>query len=173
MDNRIQLRQQKKPRHRGLKIFGIIAGVLVLLIIACVFFFPQINNTIRNVTGSDTPADAAVKSRLVSEITAQKTGNATTDAALQRAADTLKETKMSTIMKAAQDQDQAAVLLQKTTSANQAQAKLAAALLFREKSITPLRQAIASGDYYRAYQDVKSLQQQGDTSTLQNLLTGQ
>ncbi|HAJ53980.1 MAG TPA: hypothetical protein DCL56_04710, partial [Lactobacillus sp.] len=112
-------------RHRGLKIFAIVAGVLVLLIVACVFFFPQINNTIRNVTGNDTPADAAVKSRLVSEITAQKTGNATTDAALQRAADTLKETKMSTIMKAAQDQDQAAVLLQKATGANQAQAKLA------------------------------------------------
>ena len=80
---------------------------------------------------------------------------------------------MSTIMKAAQDQDQAAVLLQKATGANQAQAKLAAALLFQEKSITPVRQAIASGDYYRAYQDVKSLQQQGNTSTLQNLLTGQ
>lgn len=70
-----------------------------------IFFFPQINNTIRNVTGNDTPADSAVKARIVSGITAQKTGNPATDAVLQRAADTIKETKMSTIMKAAQDQD--------------------------------------------------------------------
>ena len=35
-------------------------------------FLPQINNTIRNVTGNDTPADSAVKARIVSGITAQK-----------------------------------------------------------------------------------------------------
>jgi hypothetical protein len=58
------------------------------------------------VTGNDTPVDSAVKARLVSGITAQKTGDATTDAAIQRAADTLKATKMSTIMAAAKDQDQ-------------------------------------------------------------------
>lgn len=80
---------------------------------------------------------------------------------------------MSTIMKAAQDQDQAATLLQKATGVNQDQAKLAATVLFKEQSVTPIRQAIASGDYYQAYQDAKSLQQQGDTSSLQSILTGQ
>ena len=113
MDKRLQIRQQKKHRHRGLKIFSIVAGLIVLMAVCGIFFFPQINNTIRNVTGNDTPADSAVKARIVSGITAQKTGNPATDAVLQRAADTIKETKMSTIMKAAQDQDQAATLLQK------------------------------------------------------------
>ncbi|EPD05254.1 hypothetical protein Lpp27_00007, partial [Lacticaseibacillus paracasei subsp. paracasei CNCM I-4648] len=119
MDNRLQLRQQnKKHAHRGLKIFSIIMGVLILFIIAGVFFFPQLNNTVRNVTGNDTPVDSAVKARLVSGITAQKTGDATTDAAIQRAADTLKATKMSTIMAAAKDQDQAASLLKKASGVN-------------------------------------------------------
>ena len=106
LDKRLQIRQQKKHRHRGLKIFSIVAGLIVLMAVCGIFFFPQINNTIRNVTGNDTPADSAVKARIVSGITAQKTGNPATDAVLQRAADTIKETKMSTIMKAAQDQDQ-------------------------------------------------------------------
>lgn len=173
LDKRLQIRQQKKHRHRGLKIFSIVAGLIVLMAVCGIFFFPQINNTIRNVTGNDTPADSAVKARIVSGITAQKTGNPATDAVLQRAADTIKETKMSTIMKAAQDQDQAATLLQKATGVNQDQAKLAATVLFKEQSVTPIRQAIASGDYYQAYQDAKSLQQQGDTSSLQSILTGQ
>lgn len=174
MDNRLQLRQQnKKHAHRGLKIFSIIMGVLILLIIAGVFFFPQLNNTVRNVTGNDTPVDSAVKARLVSGITAQKTGDATTDAAIQRAADTLKATKMSTIMAAAKDQDQAASLLQKASGVNHSQAEMAAAALFQESSVTPIRQAIASGDYYQAYQDAKTLQQQGGTSALTSFLSGQ
>ena len=168
MDNRLQLRQQnKKHAHRGLKIFSIIMGVLILLIIAGVFFFPQLNNTVRNVTGNDTPVDSAVKARLVSGITAQKTGDATTDAAIQRAADTLKATKMSTIMAAA------ASLLQKASGVNHSQAEMAAAALFQESSVTPIRQAIASGDYYQAYQDAKTLQQQGGTSALTSFLSGQ
>lgn len=174
MDNRLQLRQQnKKHAHRGLKIFSIIMGVLILLIIAGVFFFPQLNNTVRNVTGNDTPVDSAVKARLVSGITAQKTGDTTTDAAIQRAADTLKATKMSTIMAAAKDQDQAASLLQKASGVNHSQAEMAAAALFQESSVTPIRQAIASGDYYQAYQDAKTLQQQGGTSALTSFLSGQ
>ena len=79
---------------------------------------------------------------------------------------------MSTDYESCQDQDQAATLLQKGDGVNQDQAKLAATVLFKEQSVTPIRQAIASGDYYQAYQDAKSLQQQGDTSSLQEYLNG-
>ncbi|WP_156319311.1 hypothetical protein [Secundilactobacillus paracollinoides] len=77
----------------------IIIAILLIIIICGALFFTQINNAMRSATGKDTPADTVVKNELVKKIEASKTGNAQTDAAIDKAATTLKQTKMSTIMK--------------------------------------------------------------------------
>ncbi|WP_125702757.1 hypothetical protein [Lacticaseibacillus daqingensis] len=147
--------QKKKKRWPK-----VLAAVLIGLVVAgglCVVFFPQLNNTVRNATGNDTAADTVVKNELVKQIEARKTGDATVDAKLDAAATTLKNTKMSRIVAAAGDQAQMTSLLKTTTGASTNQATAAANLLFANDALQPVREAVAAGDWVKAYQAYKSL----------------
>ncbi|WP_179395078.1 hypothetical protein [Lacticaseibacillus absianus] len=138
----------------------VLATVLILLVVAGglgFVFFPQLNNTVRNVTGNDTPADTAVKNELVKQIEARKTGDSSTDAKIESAASTLKATKMSTIVAAASDQTKMADLLRTSVGASSEQANAAAKLLFANSDLQGVREAVAAGDWVKAYQEYKAL----------------
>lgn len=160
-----QARRHQTKKKKWPKVLGIIAGLLVLLVVLGIVFFTPLNNTYRSVTGNDTPADSAVKNELVKRIEAQKTGNTATDNLLDRAANTVNSTKMSTIIAAANDEQKMATLLQDTTGVSSATAEVAARTLFNTDSLTPLREAVAQGNYVKAYQAYEDL----DTSTLTQL----
>lgn len=154
-------RSQKKPRarrkRRWPRVIAILLGLIVVLGVLAVVFFTPLNNTYRNVTGNDTPADSAVKAQLVKQIEKRKTGDPTTDAVLDQAATTLNNTKMSTIVQAAGNQDKFSHLLQSTTGVPAAQANTAAAAVFSTSELTPLREAVAEGNYVKAYQEYQAL----------------
>lgn len=150
--------QQRRPhKRRWPRVLGILFGLIVILGILLVVFFTPLNNAYRSATGNDTPADSAVKNELVKQIDANKTGNPTVDGVLDQAATTLKNTKMSTIVAAAGNQSKFARLLQSTTGIPAAQANTAAGTVFATSALTPLREAIAAGDYVKAYQAYRNL----------------
>ncbi|WP_461226970.1 hypothetical protein [Lacticaseibacillus suihuaensis] len=148
---------RKKRKKKWPRVVMAIVLLLVALGVVFVVAFPTINNTWRNTTGNDTPADTAVKNELVKQIEAQKTGNADVDARLDTAASTLKATKMATIVKAAGDQSAMAALLKQTTGASSEQAEAASALLFANQSLAGVREAVAAGDWVKAYQAYRNL----------------
>lgn len=152
-----QKRARKNRKRRWPRVVAILLGLIVVLGLLVVVFFTPLNNTYRNVTGNDTPADSAVKSQLVKQIESRKTGDPTTDAVIDKAATTLNNTKMSTIVQAAGNQAKFASLLQTTTGAPAAQANTAAAAVFSSSELAPLREAVAEGNYVKAYQEYRSL----------------
>lgn len=162
-NRRSQKKARSKHKRRWPRVLAILLGIIVVLGILLVVFFTPLNNTYRSVTGNDTPADNAVKSELVKQIDARKTGDPTTDAMLDQAATTLKNTKMSTIVSAAGNQGKMADLLQSTTGISATQANTAAAAVFSSSELTPLREAVAAGNYVKAYQEYQGLSETAKT----------
>ncbi|WP_225047062.1 hypothetical protein [Lacticaseibacillus kribbianus] len=165
--------RQLALRKRKKKWPKVLLGILLVLVVLGVIFvvkFPTINNAWRNTTGTDTPADTAVKSTLVKKIEEQKTGNSAVDARIDEAASTLKATKMATIVKAAGDQTAMTSLLKQTTGATSEQAKAAAALLFASPELTDVREAVAAGDWVKAYQAYRDLNGSAALSSLKATL---
>lgn len=160
-------RQARPRKRRWPKIVGGLLGLLVVLIICGVIFFPQLNNTMRATTGKDTPADKIVKNELVKKIESSKTGDSQTDAALNKAASTLQKTKMSTIMKAAKNQTEASALLDRTTGLSASEPKAATTVVFHNAAYTKLRTAIANGNWVAAYKQYQTLSNNGNLSTLE------
>ncbi|MFD1430559.1 hypothetical protein [Lacticaseibacillus mingshuiensis] len=162
-----QTRLTNRPRKRRWpKILLAIGLTLIILIGLGVAFFPQVNNGLRTLAGGNTPADNVVKDQIVQRIDAAKNGNPDTDATLDQVASTLKATKMSTIVAAAQSQTKAADLLQSAASLSSTQAKAAAQVLFSESQLQPLREALAKGDFYGAYKAYKTVSETGAAQAL-------
>lgn len=161
-------RQARPRKRRWPKIIGGLLGLLVVLIICGVVFFPQLNNTMRSTTGEDTPADKIVKNELVKKIDSSKTGDSQTDAALNKAASTLQKTKMSTIMKAAKNENDASALLAKTTDLSTSEAQAATSVVFSNAAYTKLRTAIANGNWVAAYKQYQTLSSNGNLSQLES-----
>lgn len=153
-------RKSKKP------LIITIVSILVILVLCVVFFFP-LNNMIRNATGNDTASDKVVKSELVKKVKAKKTGDATKDKKIDRAASVLGKKKMSQIMSAANDQTQAANLIESSSSLSKNQSQRAAQEIFSNDNYTALRQAVSSGNWYQAYQQYQKLSGNGQLNQLQ------
>ncbi|CAJ1192233.1 hypothetical protein CPR19088_GLDEOEPO_00362 [Companilactobacillus paralimentarius] len=153
-------RKSKKP------LIITIVSILVILVLCVVFFFP-LNNMIRNATGNDTASDRVVKSELVKKVKSKKTGDATKDKKIDRAASVLGKKKMSQIMSAANDQTQAANLIESSSSLSKDQSQRAAQEIFSNDNYTALRQAVSSGNWYQAYQQYQKLSGNGQLNQLQ------
>jgi hypothetical protein len=130
-----------------------------------VFFFP-LNNVLRNVTGNDTASDKVVKSELVKKVKARKTGDPTKDEKIDRAASVIGKKKMSQIMSAANNQKQAANLIESSSSLSKQQSQKAAQEIFTNDSYTGLRNAISSGNWYQAYEQYQKLSNNGEIDQL-------
>ena len=159
-------RQRLRKKHWGRRIL-----ITVLILVAIcglgVVFFPQLNNTMRNVSGgNDTPVDKAVKSALVSQLKAQKTGDATTDAAIDTATTAITKTKMSTLMKAAKDQSAATAMLERNGLSASAASAVSSAI-YNTSALDSVRDKLASGDYVGVYQAAKATA--NDSSNLSSL----
>ena len=158
-------RQRPRKKHWGRRIF-ITLLVLVAICGLGVVFFPQLNNTMRTVSGgNDTPADKAVKSALISQLNAQKTGDATTDAAIDTATSAITNTKMSTLMKAAQSQSAATSMLEQNGLSNSAATAVSSAI-YNTSALDNVREKLASGDYVGVYQAAKDTATSSDLSSL-------
>lgn len=153
-------RKSKKP------LIITIVSILAILVLCVVFFFP-LNNMIRNATGNDTASDKVVKSELVKKVKSKKTGDATKDKKIDRAASVLGKKKMSQIMSAANDQTQAANLIESSSSLSKDQSQRAAQEIFSNDNYTALRQAVSSGNWYQAYQQYQKLSGNGQLNQLQ------
>jgi hypothetical protein len=145
----------------------VLIGIATIIILVVIFFTP-LNNAMRSATGNDTPADTVVKNELVKRIDASKTGDPATDAKINAAVKKLKKTKMTTIMKAADNQQQLSKLLNSDTSLSQSQAKAATKIIFKSGQYTDLRQAVAKGKWVAAYKAYKQLSGSGALTYLKN-----
>ena len=161
--------RHRRARRKKKIIWSIILGIVLLLVLAVVFFFP-LNNTVRNITGNDTPTDQVVKSQLVKRVEAEKNGDASHDKKITEAAQALEATKMSTVMSAADNQKQAAQLIQDSSSLSKTQSQQTAKELFTNDKYATLRSDIASGDWYSAYNEYKKLSDDGAITALKNNL---
>ncbi|WP_390410392.1 hypothetical protein [Lacticaseibacillus jixiensis] len=160
--------QHKKRKHWGRRIVITLLS-LVLIVGLGAYFFPQLNNTYRNLSGNDTPADTAVKSALKQQLNAQKTGNAATDQVIDQVTNAIDHTQMATLMKAADDQQTAKTLLVNAGVPATA-ASTVTSTIFSDPAFDPLRQKLAAGDYAGVYQAAKTLQNSGDYSQLSSAL---
>jgi len=143
-----------------------LVSIVVILVLCVVFFFP-LNNMIRNATGNDTASDKVVKSELVKKVKSKKTGDPSKDKKIDRAASVLGKKKMSQIMSAASDQNQAANLIENSSSLSKAQSQTAAQEIFSNDAYSGLRSAISSGNWYQAYQQYQKLSSNGQLNQLQ------
>lgn len=159
---------QTKVKKRWPVVAAWIAIGVVTVLFLIVIFFTPLNNAMRSATGQDTPADKIVKQQIINKIEAAKTGDPVTDAKINRAVQQLKTTKMSTIMKAADNQSQMGKLLGSETSLSQKQAKSASKIIFQSGQYTSLRQAVADGKWVKAYQDYNKLSKSGAITALKN-----
>jgi len=143
-----------------------LVSIVVILVLCVVFFFP-LNNVLRNTTGNDTASDKVVKSELVKKVKSKKTGDPTRDKKIDRAATVLNKKKMSQIMAAANNQSQAANLIESSSSLTKDQSQKAAQEIFTNDSYTGLRDAISNGNWYQAYQQYQKLSNNGQLNQLQ------
>ncbi|KRN98910.1 hypothetical protein [Companilactobacillus kimchiensis] len=153
-------KSNKKP------IIITIVSILVVLVLCIVFFFP-LNNVLRNATGKDTASDKVVKSELVKKVKSRKTGDVAKDEKIDRAASVLNKKKMSQIMSAADNQKQAADLIENSSSLTKDQSEKAAQEIFSNDNYSGLRQAISDGNWYQAYQQYQKLSDNGQLNQLQ------
>lgn len=153
-------KKSKKPL-----IITIIVAVLAVLVLCVVFFFP-LNNALRNATGNDTASDKVVKSELVKKVKSRKTGDPATDKKIDRAASVIGKKKMSQIMSAANNQKQAANLIENSSSLSKTQSQKAAQEIFTNDSYSGLRSAISNGNWYQAYQQYQKLSNDGEINQL-------
>jgi len=141
-------------------------SIVVILVLCVAFFFP-LNNFLRNATGNDTASDKVVKSELVKKVKSKKTGDPAKDEKIDRAASVLGKKKMSQIMSAADDQDQAASLIESSSSLSKNQSQKAAQEIFTNDNYDGLRAAIGKGNWYQAYQQYQKLSEDGQLNQLQ------
>lgn len=160
-------RASRVKKRRPKVLAWLLIGMITVIVLVVVFFTP-LNNAMRSATGNDTPADNAVKNELVKRINANKTGDPTTDANIDTAVKKLKQTKMATIMKAANNQQQMTKLLDSDTGMSQAQAKTATQIIFKNGQYTDLRQAVAQGKWVAAYKAYRQLSNSGALTYLEN-----
>lgn len=156
-------------RHRKTSkkpLFLTIGGIVVILALCIVFFFP-LNNIVRDLTGNDTASDKVVKSELVKKVKSKKTGDSTKDKKIDQAASILGKKKMSQLISAANSQTKTANLIEDSSDLSAAQSQRAAQEIFSNKSYDGLRQAIAAGNWYQAYQQYQKLSNSGQLNQLQ------
>ncbi|APX71784.1 hypothetical protein M5C72_01165 [Companilactobacillus allii] len=164
-----QERYHKKSHKKAIWITLI--TILVLIVLGIVFFFP-LNNAVRNISGgNDTPSDKVVKSELVKKVSSTKNGNAKHDANVEKAATALKATKMSTIVNSANNESDAAKLLQKNSTLSSSESKAAAKTIFSDSKYDGLRQAVSSGNWYSAYNQYKTLSNDGSLTSLRDSIS--
>lgn len=164
-----QARHMKKSHKK--RIWIIVVSVIALIAIGIIFFFP-INNTVRDISGgNDTASDKLVKDELAKRIEATKTGDPKHDDKVNKAVDDLKKTRMSDIMKAAENQNKAATELHNNTSLSSSESKKVAKEIFSNSKYDKLRQSVNDGDWYSAYSQYKSLSNNGSIDELKNSLS--
>lgn len=117
-------------------------------------------------TGNDTASDKVVKSELVKKVKSRKTGDPATDKKIDRAASVIGKKKMSQIMSAANNQKQAATLIQNSSSLSKSQSQKAAQEIFTNDSYAGMRKAISDGNWYQAYQQYQKLSNNGEIDQL-------
>ncbi|WP_125770710.1 hypothetical protein [Companilactobacillus furfuricola] len=156
----------RKPRNKKKSIFYVILGIVVVLVLGVIFFFP-INNAIRSATGNDTPSDKLVKNELAKKIEAKKTGDPNADKKIDQSAKKLKGIKMSEIMQAAKDQQSAAKLIQRSSSLSPQASQKAAQELFNDPKFNGIRESLSTGDWVKTYQEYQDLSKDGSINQLQ------
>ncbi|WP_334329519.1 hypothetical protein [Companilactobacillus sp. HBUAS59699] len=169
------MRQERYQRYHKKShkktIWITLITVLVLIILGIIFFFP-LNNTIRNISGgNDTASDNMVKNELIKKVDSTKNGDLAHDKRVDKAAATLKKTKMADIIAAANDQKKAATMLQQNSSLTTSQANAAAKKIFSDSKYDGLRQAVNSGNWYSAYKQYKTLSNNGSLTELRNSIS--
>lgn len=145
-------------------------ALIIIVVITCgILFFTPINNAWRSISGNDTPTDSVIKNELVKKINARKTGDPTQDKKIQQAADQMKNTKMSTVISAANNEDKAAQLIQQTSSLSAPEAQKVAHEIFTNSKYTPLRASLSSGNWVQVYQQYQILSKNGSLNDLKSL----
>ncbi|KRM87227.1 hypothetical protein [Lacticaseibacillus thailandensis] len=146
----------QKRHHPGRWVAAILA-IVIAVVVLCVVFFTPINNTVRTATGgNDTVADKAVKSVVVSKLDSAKTGNSTVDGAIDQVANTIKTTRVSTVMQAAKSESALAALLT-SKGMDSAQANTAANAIYSTSALDGVRAQIAQGNWYGVYRQAQQL----------------
>lgn len=140
-------------------------GIVIALVLALVFFVP-LNNVIRNATGHDTPTDALVKDEIIKKVRTEKTGNKDQDKRADEYVSRLKGTKMSAIMKAATDEEKAAVMIHNSSNLSMKASQKAAEELFNNTKYNQLRKSVSKGDWLQTYQQYKKLSNDGSLTQL-------
>lgn len=164
-----QERYHKKSHKKA--IWLTLATLLVLIVLGVVFFFP-LNNTFRSISGgNDTASDKLVKNELIKKVDSTKNGDLAHDKRVDKAAADLKKTKMSDIIDAANNQDKAATMLRQNSSLTSDQANAAAKKIFSDSKYDGLRQAVNSGNWYSAYNQYKTLSNDGSLTELKNSIS--
>ncbi|WP_125566576.1 hypothetical protein [Companilactobacillus insicii] len=162
-------RYHKKSHKKAIWITLI--TILVLIVLGIIFFFP-LNNTVRNISGgNDTPSDKLVKNELIKKVASTKNGDLKHDQRVDKATDTLKKTKMSDIIQSANDRSKAIKLLQQNTSLTGSQSKTAVNKMFSDSKYDGLRQSVAKGNWYSAYNQYKTLSSDGSLTELKNSIS--
>lgn len=152
------------------KIFGFsILGIVVVLILGVIFFVP-INNGIRSATGNDTPTDKLIKDELVKKVKSKKTGDPKHDENVDKYAGKLKGTKMSTIMKAANNEEEAAELIHQSSSLSESASKKAAKALFSDEKYDGIRKSMSEGNWVETYSQYQKLNSDGSISQLRQTI---
>lgn len=161
-----QTRYNKKSHKKTILI--IIITLVALIAIGVIFFFP-LNNTVRNISGgNDTATDRMIKEELVRRVDTTKNGDPHHDKKVAKAVKSIKGTKISDIMKAANDQDKAAKELHNNTPLSSSASKEVAKKVFNDSRYDKLRQAVSSGNWYSAYNQYKELSNNGSLNELRN-----
>lgn len=156
----------RKPRSKKKSLFYVILGIVVVLALCVIFFFP-INNALRNATGNDTPSDNLVKNELAKKIEAKKTGDPEADKKIDQSAKKLKGIKMSEIMQAAKNQQSAAKLIEKSSSLSPQASQKAAQEVFSDPKFNGIRESLSTGDWVKTYQEYQDLSKDGSIGQLQ------
>ncbi|WP_125709428.1 hypothetical protein [Companilactobacillus zhongbaensis] len=159
----------RKQNSKKQTVFYSILAIVVVLVLCVIFFFP-INNAIRNATGNDTASDKMVKSELAKKIKDRKTGDPKADEKIDKSARILEGVKMSEIMKAANNQQSAAKLIEKTSSMSPEASQKAAQEIFTNPQFDQIRQSMSDGDWVKTYQNYQDLSKNGSIGTLRQEL---
>lgn len=163
------MRQTRYKKRSHKKIWLIVIALIVLILVGGIIFFFPLNNTIRNMSGgNDTLSDKAIKNELVQKIESSENGDPSHDKKILKAANSLKNTKMSSIMKAAGDQNKAAQELHDNTSLSKDESKKVAKKVFSDSNYDQLRKSVSNGNWYSAFKQYKRLSNDGSLTELKN-----
>lgn len=157
------MHKAKKSKKKAILLS--LLTVIVIIVLCVVFFFP-INNTIRNATGQDTPSDKLVKDELVKKIKSKGETDPKNAKKIDKYADKLNKTKMSTIMKAANNQEEAAQLIEQSSDLSKSASEKAAKEIFTNDKYQGIRSALSNGDWVQTYQQYQKLSNDGSISQL-------